>query len=96
MKDPFDDEDGTYLVLVNDEDQYSLWPALIDVPAGWRVVHPDDSRKACLDFINRNWTDMRPKSIRPNARSSPKHTTAFGCPREQTERNGEDRLPDGG
>jgi MbtH protein len=64
MTNPFDDENGSFLVLQNDEEQYSLWPAQTDVPAGWRVVHPADSRKACLDVINRNWTDMRPKSLR--------------------------------
>jgi MbtH protein len=64
MTNPFDDENGTYIVLLNDDDQYSLWPALTDVPAGWRVVHPADSRKACLDFITSHWTDMRPKSLR--------------------------------
>jgi MbtH protein len=71
MTGPFDDEDGTYLVLINDEDQYSLWPAVVDVPAGWQVFHRGDSRKACLEFIDRNWTDMRPKSIRPTGRNSP-------------------------
>jgi MbtH protein len=64
MTNPFDDENGTYLVLLNEEEQYSLWPAFIHVPAGWRVVHPADSRKVCLEFIDSNWTDMRPKSLR--------------------------------
>jgi MbtH-like protein len=36
---PFEDENGTYLALVNNEDQYSLWPEYIDVPAGWTTVH---------------------------------------------------------
>jgi MbtH protein len=71
MTNPFDDESGTYLVLLNEEEQYSLWPAFIDVPAGWRVVHPADSRKACLEFIDSNWTDMRPKSLRSSALSTP-------------------------
>ncbi|WP_119270306.1 MbtH family protein [Taklimakanibacter deserti] len=61
---PFDGESGTFLVLLNEEEQYSLWPAHIDVPAGRRIVHPADSRRACLDFIDGNWTDMRPKSLR--------------------------------
>ncbi|UGQ11812.1 MbtH family protein [Yinghuangia sp. ASG 101] len=60
---PFEDEDARYLVLVNHEDQYSLWPASIDVPAGWRVDHPEDTRQACLDHIERTWTDMRPRSL---------------------------------
>jgi MbtH protein len=60
---PFEDEDGTYQVLVNDEGQHSLWPAFADVPAGWRVVFEDNTRKACLEFIEENWTDMRPNSL---------------------------------
>lgn len=60
---PFEDPEGTYLVLVNDEGQHSLWPAFIDVPDGWRIVHPKDSRQACLDYIEEHWTDMRPQSL---------------------------------
>ena len=63
MTNPFEDQDGTYLVLVNDERQHSLWPAAIDVPAGWRVVHGPDARQPCLDYVEANWTDMRPKSL---------------------------------
>jgi MbtH protein len=63
MTNPFDDEDGTYLVLVNDEGQHSLWPSFAEVPAGWNVVHGEDSRQASLDYINEHWTDMRPKSL---------------------------------
>ncbi|GAA3166851.1 hypothetical protein GCM10020255_052920 [Rhodococcus baikonurensis] len=61
---PFDDEDGRFYVLVNDEDQHSLWPTFSEVPAGWRVVFGEDSRKACLEYVEANWTDMRPKSLR--------------------------------
>ena len=60
---PFEDENGVYHVLVNDEGQHSLWPTFIDVPNGWTIVHKADSRAACLEFINRNWTDMRPNSL---------------------------------
>jgi MbtH protein len=60
---PFEDEKGTYLVLVNDEGQYSLWPSFADVPEGWVIAHNEDTRVACLDFIEENWTDMRPKSL---------------------------------
>jgi MbtH protein len=63
MTNPFEDENGIYHVLINDEGQYSLWPSFIDVPNGWTIVHKSDSRAACLDFINRNWTDMRPNSL---------------------------------
>jgi MbtH protein len=61
---PFDDDGGTFYVLVNDEQQYSLWPALADVPAGWRVVYGEASRPECLDYVDQNWADMRPRSLR--------------------------------
>ena len=60
---PFEDPDGTYMVLVNDEGQHSLWPAFAEVPAGWTVAHDRDSRQACLDYVERTWTDMRPLSL---------------------------------
>lgn len=63
MTNPFEEHDGTYLVLINDEGQHSLWPALIEVPAGWTVAHPSDTRSACLEYINQHWTDMRPQSL---------------------------------
>ena len=63
MTNPFEDENGTYHVLVNDEGQHSLWPTFIEVPQGWTIIHKSDTRAACLEFINRNWTDMRPKSL---------------------------------
>lgn len=61
---PFDDDNGAFFVLVNDEDQHSLWPVFADIPAGWRVVHGEASRAACLDYVEKNWTDLRPKSLR--------------------------------
>lgn len=61
---PFDDEDGSYVVLVNDEEQHSLWPVFAAVPAGWRVVFGEAARAECLDYIEQNWTDIRPKSLR--------------------------------
>jgi len=60
---PFEDENGVYHVLVNDEGQHSLWPSFIAVPQGWTIIHKSDSRTACLDFINKHWTDMRPNSL---------------------------------
>jgi MbtH protein len=60
---PFEDEKGTYHVLINDEGQHSLWPSFIDVPKGWTIIRKSDTRAACLDFINKNWTDMRPNSL---------------------------------
>lgn len=61
---PFDDENGTFMVLVNDEDQHSLWPSFAAVPDGWQVVFGVDSRAACLGYIEQNWTDIRPRSVR--------------------------------
>ncbi|KAA5830638.1 MbtH family protein [Saccharopolyspora hirsuta] len=60
---PFEDPEGTYLVLVNDEGQHSLWPAFAEVPAGWEVVLRDADRQAALDYVNEHWTDMRPRSL---------------------------------
>ncbi len=63
MTNPFDDENGTFFVLVNDEGQYSLWPAFADVPDGWTVALGEATRAACLEYIEAEWTDMRPKSL---------------------------------
>jgi uncharacterized protein YbdZ (MbtH family) len=63
MTNPFEDENGEYLVLVNEEQQYSLWPAFHDIPAGWSAVGPRGNRKECLSWIEANWTDMRPRSL---------------------------------
>ncbi|MFJ9746579.1 MbtH family protein [Streptomyces chartreusis] len=60
---PFEDRDGTYHVLVNAENQHSLWPTRITLPAGWEVALRDQSRDRCLEFIEKNWTDMRPKTL---------------------------------
>lgn len=63
MTNPFEDENGIYHVLVNDEGQHSLWPSFKEVPKGWTIVHESDSRTACLEYINQHWTDMRPRSL---------------------------------
>ncbi|MFI0480786.1 MbtH family protein [Actinomadura sp. 9N215] len=63
MTNPFDDPDGRFFVLVNDEGQHSLWPAFIETPAGWTAVHGEADRASCLEYVERNWTDMRPKSL---------------------------------
>jgi MbtH protein len=68
MTNPFENEDGTYLVLVNHDDQHSLWPASIPVPAGWRTVLGPGSRAQCLAHIETHWTDLRPVSLLTAAR----------------------------
>lgn len=64
MGNPFEDADGIFRVLMNDEGQYSLWPAFVEIPAGWDAVLPEGARQHCLDYIERNWNDMRPRSLR--------------------------------
>jgi len=63
MTNPFEDESGEYLVLVNEEGQYSLWPGFRDVPNGWTATGPRGNRKECLAWIEETWTDMRPLSL---------------------------------
>jgi MbtH protein len=53
-----------YVVLINDEEQYSLWPRNQDVPAGWRSVDVSGSKEECMKYVDETWTDMRPKSLR--------------------------------
>ncbi|MFN2744570.1 MULTISPECIES: MbtH family protein [Bacillus] len=65
MTNPFENENGAYVVLRNHEGQYSLWPAFLDVPAGWTTVFGEDSRSACQEYISSNWADLRPNSLKP-------------------------------
>lgn len=82
---PFEDPDGTYVVLINDEGQHSLWPTFVEVPAGWRVVHGVDDRQACLDYIETHWTDMRPRSL-ANAMNSADNTNTGAPPPKDSAR----------
>ncbi|MGW7754516.1 MbtH family protein [Streptomyces violaceusniger] len=61
---PFEDDEAQFVVLVNDEGQYSLWPTFADGPVGWNRVFGPDGREPCLAFIEREWTDLRPLSLR--------------------------------
>lgn len=63
MTNPFEDPEGRFLVLVNDEGQHSLWPVFADVPDGWTVAFGEDDRATCLEWIESSWTDLRPKSL---------------------------------
>jgi MbtH protein len=59
------DDDGiTYKVVVNHEEQYSIWPADRDNALGWRDEGTRGSKQACLDHIKAVWIDMRPLSLR--------------------------------
>ncbi|MFE5329745.1 MbtH family protein [Embleya sp. NPDC056575] len=57
---PFDDEDGEFLVLVNDVGQHSLWPDFAAVPDGWAIAHGPCPRPAALEWITTHWTDLGP------------------------------------
>lgn len=53
-----------YTVVINHEEQYSIWPEYKDIPAGWKAVGKVGPKQDCLDYINEHWTDMRPLSLR--------------------------------
>ena len=58
-------EDTTvYEVVINHEEQYSIWPADREVPLGWKTVGKQGNKQECLDYIEEVWTDMRPLSLR--------------------------------
>ena len=63
MSEP-DEDTRNYRVVVNHEEQYSIWLADRPLPAGWRDVGVEGSRTVCLDHIERVWTDIRPLSLR--------------------------------
>ncbi|MFI6067014.1 MbtH family protein [Micromonospora sp. NPDC051227] len=63
MPDQRENEDISYLVVVNDEGQHALWPASLAVPAGWRCVHGEDTRTGCLQYVEEHWKDIRPLSL---------------------------------
>jgi len=60
----FDDEEAVFEVVVNHEEQYSIWPADRDPPDGWRKVGKAGKKAECLEHIKEVWTDMRPLSLR--------------------------------
>ena len=60
-----DDEDKTiYRVVVNHEEQYSIWPADMTIPLGWRDAGKSGPKADCLAYVKEVWTDMRPLSLR--------------------------------
>jgi MbtH protein len=57
-------------VLVNHEEQYSLWPDFLDIPKGWRDTGVSGSKEECLAYVKDVWTDMRPLSLRKSMEES--------------------------
>jgi MbtH protein len=54
----------TYVVVVNHEEQYSIWPDWKEIPLGWRACGKSGPKQECLAYIEEVWTDMRPLSLR--------------------------------
>ncbi|GAA2069376.1 MbtH family protein [Streptomyces albiaxialis] len=63
MTNPFENDDLAFLVLVNSENQHSIWPAHLPTPGGWTQVHGPAPRQECLAYVEREWVDMRPRSL---------------------------------
>jgi len=64
MKDGDKLAEPQFEVVINFEEQYSIWPADKPIPAGWRAVGKRDVKSTCLAYIDESWTDMRPLSLR--------------------------------
>jgi len=74
-----DDTDSTiYRVVVNHEEQYSIWPDYKDIPLGWRDVGRSGPKDECLAYIKEVWTDMRPLSLRKKMEADERAAAAGG------------------
>jgi MbtH protein len=62
VSNPFDDQGAAFVVLINDQGQHSLWPAATEIPAGWSIAYQPNGRQACIDYVDKSWTDMRPRT----------------------------------
>jgi MbtH protein len=64
MTDSGEQDNTIYRVVVNHEEQYSIWPSRKEVPLGWTDVGKSGSKAECLAYIKETWVDMRPLSLR--------------------------------
>lgn len=64
MNSVFDRDDIIFQVVLNHEEQYSIWPDYKEIPKGWRAAGKSGFKKECLAYIEEVWTDMRPLSLR--------------------------------
>jgi MbtH protein len=62
---------GNFIVLINHEEQYGIWPIDKPIPAKWRAVGVTGSREECLAYVRQVWTDMRPLSVRQRGQEKP-------------------------
>jgi MbtH protein len=74
LSNPFDGDGAVFLVVVNSEGQHALWPQFAAAPPGWERCFGPDARDACLDYVKKNWTDMRPKSLIATGHRAVDHT----------------------
>ena len=65
----FGTEEGQFDVVINDEEQYSIWPSRLPIPPGWHAVGFQGTHADCVEYVDRTWTDMRPKSLRVHMES---------------------------
>jgi MbtH protein len=68
----------TWTVLINEEEQYALFPAVLPVPGGWREAGFSGTEEACMRYVDENWLDMRPLSLRRamDGTAAPEHPPA--------------------
>lgn len=64
------EDNRTYKVVVNHEEQYSIWPVYKEIPLGWKDAGKSGLKQECLDYIKEVWTDMRPLSLRQKMQES--------------------------
>lgn len=75
-----EEDTTTYRVVVNHEEQYSIWPADRDLPLGWNDAGKSGTKKECLDHIEQVWTDMRPLSLRKKMEEMDRQRAAASGP----------------
>ena len=76
-----EEDQTTYLVVINHEEQYSIWPDFKEIPKGWNAVGKTGTKAECLAYIEEVWTDMRPLSLRNRMAETEEYTAAEHAPR---------------
>jgi MbtH protein len=75
----FDDDETLFNVVMNHEEQYSIWPDYKEIPNGWKAVGKRGKKKECLAYIDEVWTDMRPLSLRKHMEALQQGQPATGA-----------------
>lgn len=76
MWDDEQEDTRTYKVVINHEEQYSIWPVDRENPLGWKDGGKEGTKQECLDYIEEVWTDMRPLSLRKKMEEMEKEQAA--------------------